>query len=124
MKDDTLQLISAVKTEEDMMRFSRFDFKNEYKARFLVFSLNTTCEIEVSDYASPLKAFRSWNKKEIRCNHMPFVVVRTRSANITFSLADLETHTPYGKTIAYQEFLYKVSERIQYNEDLGSGKLL
>ncbi|MCK5012857.1 MAG: hypothetical protein KAS66_03475 [Candidatus Omnitrophica bacterium] len=120
MKNKTLQLIADVKTEEDMMRFSRFDFKNEYKARFLVFSLNTTCEIEVSDYASPLKAFRSWNKKEIRCNRMPFV----KSMDSTFSLADLEIHTPCEKTKAYQEFLYKVSERIQYIEDLGSGKLL
>ena len=124
MKNDTLQLIAAVKTEEDMMKFNKFDFKNEYKVRFLVFSSTATCENKVSEYSTPLKAFRSWNKKKIRCNHMPFVLVRTRGMNITFSLADLESHTPYGKTIAYQEFLYKVSERIQYIEDLGSGKLL
>lgn len=124
MKNDTLQLIAAVKTEEDMMKFNKFDFKNEYKVRFLVFSLTATCENKVSDYATPLEAFRSWNKKKIRCNRMPFVVVRTRSMNIIFSIADLETHTPCEKTMGYQKFLYKVSERIQYIEDLGSGKLL
>ena len=124
MKNKTLQLIAAVKTEEDMMKFNKFDFKNEYKVRFLVFSSTATCENKVSEYSGPLKAFRSWNKKKIRCAHLPFVVVRTKGMNITFDVTDLETHTPYGKTMAYQEFLYKVSERIQYIEDLGSGKLL
>ncbi len=127
MKEKTFSRILEINSEEDMMKFNKFEFKNPHKLRFSVLYASAKGRAKSSNYTSALEAFRSWCKKPVIAGTLPMITVRTHygdfegSAPLDFDIRSIDKHAPFQTVfqtvLAYQKFLDKVTDYVAFLEE-------
>ena len=123
MKDETFENIMSIKSEDQLLRFNKFEFKNPRKIKFVLFNTTLTQEGKTREFTSALEAFRAWYKSLGKNTKSPFILIATPFpmdqpgqpvyTGLSFDHRDLEVYTPAQITLAYQKLLDRITDLVK-----------